>query len=136
MTAIEKLVIKSSALLLILVLVSCSNQKKDTLATDIEQQKEELIEAYEGLERDVDDAIDDLEDKLNINEGPVERSLEEAKADLEDKKSQINESLDKVRNASKQNWASVKNDISGALDDLEKEFNELKENINSNIKTE
>ena len=118
---------------LILVMSSCTNTKNKSLSEDFEQQKEELVEGLENLEADIDDAIDDVKDKMNIDEGPVERNFEKTMADLEEKKREVKKSMEKAKRATSENWDSVKKESDDLFEEIKVEFGKLQVNIESTI---
>lgn len=120
--------LKSIFILTLAFLFACSGQsgkEKD----NFEEQKEEVVADLKKMKSSVEDAIADVEDKLNINEGPIERSLEEAKADLEQQRDALSESIEKTKNATKENWENVKSNTNKVLNDIEQGYQEAKANI-------
>lgn len=126
-----KLTIRSLTILGFVFLFACSNQSEETA---FEEQKKEVVAELEKMKSSINDAIEDVEDKLNINEGPVERSLEEAKADLESKKEDIEEALESAKNSTKDNWETVKADANRALSEIEEGLNKVKKDIEEALK--
>jgi cell division protein FtsB len=84
-------------LMLLIVFSTCFSNNKSESTIEFNQQKQELIERLEKLKKNIDDAIEDVEDDLNINENPVERNIEKAKSDLLEKKNDVKKSLEKAK---------------------------------------
>lgn len=122
-----KITLKSLSILALIFLFACSSSGSSE--NSFEEQKEEVVEDLEKMKLNINDAIKDIEDKLDINEGPVERTLEEAKADLEMRKEKLEDAIEETKNATKKNWNNVKIKVNDAMSEVEKSYHQIKNDI-------
>jgi pyruvate/2-oxoacid:ferredoxin oxidoreductase beta subunit len=123
-------IVKSIGILTFVFLIACSTGNERKLEDDFQQQKKEFVDGLEKLEADIDEAIYNVEDELNINEGrPIERNFEEIQTDLKQKKKEVQASIAKAKSATKDNWESIKNEVNKASNNVKDGFNKLKQSI-------
>ncbi|WP_425392156.1 hypothetical protein [Ekhidna sp.] len=123
----SKITLKSLSILALIFMFACSSgESKDS---NFEEQREEVVEDLEKMKSSVNDAIDDIEDKLNINEGPVERTLEEAKADLEMRREKLEDAIKQTKNATKENWNNVKTEVNDAMSEVKEGYQKIKNDV-------
>lgn len=124
--------IKVFSLVAIAMLMACSGQL-NSQEVNFEEEKEQLVADLEKMKNTVNDAIKDVEDKMNINEGPVERTLEETKANLEEKMKDIDKALNSAKSSTEENWEKVKEEADTALSQIQAELDKVKADIKKSL---
>lgn len=122
-----------AAFILVAGMSSCSSEKEKNQLNLFQQEKTSLSESINSSLKDIDEAIADVEDKLNINEGPVERSIEKTLADLEDQKEKLQNDLRKVENSLEEDWKSIKAKTEKSLSSVEQNLGKIKKDISEKV---
>ena len=116
-----------------------SKEEIESSAAEIQQASKNMIvsirdysmEQKEALQKQVQEQINNLSDKINVLEAKSENATDEAKATLQEATADLNQKLKTVKvqiqqleNATAATWEHVKGELSAAMRDVEDAYNE------------
>ncbi|MBC6367242.1 hypothetical protein DDT91_10600 [Algoriphagus sp. AK58] len=115
-------------------LFSCEGTQKEsdqveTIEAEFENERKELKSELEDLQSEIDQKIEELKAKKEEATEEMKAELEQAEKELKDEKSEVEKALKDVEKATENTWKDVKSAAKKTSKDIEKEWNDLKSNV-------
>lgn len=103
-----------------------SNADDGTWKAEQAQMKEEL----NRLGEDMKSVMEDVEDELDINEGPIETAMEDLRESITGNRSELDKAMDDLNSATEENWSDVKAKANATAEKMKGELERLKSELN------
>lgn len=127
----KKLVIFLNVMLLagFMLTVSCSDSNSDNSLFG--EEKSGLEHDLDNLSESLTEVGNDIEDRLDINQGPIESGLEDAQNEFERLKFELEEAYEDLGHSSESSWDKMKDDLERTRMKIEQDLEALKNDLQS-----